>query len=314
MKPILRSAGALVALTLFAAAFAPADATDSTSVTLAWLTRINMYRTLDELPPLANDPTLTAGAQAHAIYLIKNFAKRVRAGTSKSDEIGRESAKKPFYTDGGGAAAPHSEADFAFGAHQSQEEALDRWVEGPHHRMLLLNPDLERIGYGYYCERSLCAQVIDVEDGISKLPPDPSKQAAIEFPPANSTISLDRLTMEAPDPLTACPGYTYPVGLPITFQIGSFVGAKLGPYSIVRKDHPSAPPIEACGYDAFTYRNPARSHMATVIGGLKAYGAVVVIPRHPLPAGIYRATISVNDREYGWSFTIAPGESHASAR
>jgi hypothetical protein len=279
-----------------------------------WLARINMYRAMDQLPPIANDPVLTRGAQDHAVYVIKNFAKEVHAGKVTAAEISAESSQRRLRTSAGSAVAPHSEIDFAFGEHQSQQAAIDRWIEGPHHRMLLLNPELERIGYGYYCEGGLCAQIVDEEDGIAREPVDPDKQVAIEFPPANSTMSLNDLPQESPDPLAACPGYTYPTGLPITFEIGSYVGAKLTSYSIVRKDDPGHPSIEACGYDAFTYRNPARSQLATVVGGLKAFSGVVVIPRHPLEPGNYRATVTVNDRDYGWSFTIAPSNSSSAAR
>ncbi len=48
-----------------------------------WLARVNMYRAMDQLAPIANDPALTAGAQNHAVYLIKNFSRRVRDGSCK---------------------------------------------------------------------------------------------------------------------------------------------------------------------------------------------------------------------------------------
>jgi uncharacterized protein YkwD len=315
MKPRTQITLASIATMLFAGAMmlfvvAVASAAKQ-SAPESWLARVNMYRAMDQLPPIASDPALTEGAQKHAVYLIKNFAKQVRNGTANSADMSSESSKRSFSTSQGRTIAPHSEIDFTFGKHQSVEEAIDRWIKGPHHRMLLLNPELQRIGYGYYCEDGLCAQIVDVEDGIAHEPVDPDKEVAIEFPPANSTMSLDDLPQESPDPLTACPGYKYPAGLPITFQIGAYAGAKLTSYSIVRTDAPGAPPIEACGFDAYSYRNPSRSQLGVVIGGLKAFSAVVVIPRHPLAPGSYRATVTVNDRDYGWSFTIAPGESAA---
>ena len=279
-----------------------------------WLARVNMYRAMDHLPPIANDPSLSEGAQDHAIYLIRNLARRVRDGSASSADISSESPKKPLYTSRGRNVAPHCEVDFELGEHQSQDAAIDRWVQGPYHRMLLLNPSLQRMGYGYYCEKALCAQIVDVEDGIAREPVDPDKQVAIEFPPANSTLSLSELRHEEPNPLDACPGYAYPVGLPITFEIGAFAGAKLVSYSIVKKDAPRAAPIEACGYDAYNYRNEMRSQMAAVVGSLKAFSGVVVIPRHPLAAGSYRATVTVNDHEYSWSFAIAPDDTRSAAR
>jgi hypothetical protein len=180
--------------------------------------------------------------------------------------------------------------------------------------MLILNPALQRMGYGYFCDAAMCVQIVDVEDGIARKPVDPDKQVAIEFPPANSTLSLNDLQHEEPNPLNACPGYAYPVGLPITFEIGAFAGARLISYSIVKKDDPHPAPIEACGYDAYSYRNEMRSQMAAVVGTLKAFSGVVVIPRHPLTAGNYRATVIVNDHEYSWSFAIAPEDSRSASR
>ncbi|HLX38115.1 MAG TPA: CAP domain-containing protein [Candidatus Binataceae bacterium] len=279
-----------------------------------WLSRINMYRGMEELPALANDSALSEGAQGHAVYLIKNFSRGVRDGSASSADIGSESSKKPFYTPGGHRVAPHSEVAFDSGEHQSQDASIDKWMQGPYHRMLLLNPALQRIGYGYYCEDGLCAQVLDIEDGIARDPVEPDKEVAIEFPPANSTLSLSDLRHEEPSPLESCPGYAFPVGLPITFEVGSFAGAKLVSYSIVKKDDASAKPIEACGYDAYTYRNELRSRMSAVVGTLKAFSGVVVIPRRPLEPGTYRATIVVNDREYSWPFTIAPSDERAASR
>ncbi|HLI82195.1 MAG TPA: CAP domain-containing protein [Candidatus Binataceae bacterium] len=304
MRKLLASLAMLTAIAGRAYAAAP---------TPPWLARINMYRGMEQLPPIANDPELSEGAQNHAIYLIKNFARAVQDGSAGAADISSESSKRAAYTSRGHSIAPHCEVDFELGRHQSPDAAIDRWVQGPYHRMLLLNPALQRMGYGYSCEEGLCAQIVDVEDGIAREPVDPDKQVALEFPPANSTLSLNELRHEDPNPLDACPGYAYPVGLPITFEIGAFAGAKLVSYSIVKKDSRAAP-IEACGYDAYNYRNERRSQMAAVVGTLKAFSGVVVIPRHPLEAGNYRATVIVNDKEYSWSFAIAPEDSRSASR
>ncbi len=306
-----------LAIALLSAGLSPAHAAPSSGQSSApppWLVRINMYRAMEQLPPLENDPVLTEGSQNHAVYLVKNFARRVHDGTADNAEMSTESEARPSYSSRGRTAAPHCEVDFAYGPHQSQEAAIDRWMEGPLHRMLLLNRDLLRVGYGYYCEKSLCAQTVDVVDGLREHSIDPDQQIAIEFPPANSTLSISDLPYEAPDPLSACPGYTYPVGLPITFEIGSFVGAKLTSFSLVETDDPAASPIEACGYDAYSYRNQARNQMARVVGGLKAFSGIVVIPRRPLAPGNYRVSVTVNDNQYSWSFAIAPHDSRSAAR
>jgi cysteine-rich secretory family protein len=279
-----------------------------------WLARINMYRAMDQLPPIANDRALTTGDQNHAVYLIKNFAQRLRDGSATPADINSESSSTPLFTKAGRDAAPHSETDFVFGEHQSPEDAIDLWMQGPHHRMLLLNPALIRIGYGFYCENGLCAQTVDVVDGIDSKPIAPDNQYAIEFPPADSTLSLNDLPHEMPDPLSACPGYAYPAGLPITFEIGFSARAKLSAYSIVKSDEPGAPPIEACGYDAYSYRNESRAQTGRIVGDLRSFGAIVVIPRRPLDPGNYRARVTVNDKQFSWMFAIAPNDSVSTAR
>jgi hypothetical protein len=272
-----------------------------------------MYRAMEQLPPVADDPRLSEGSGNHAKYLAMNFGERVRDGTALAADMHTEVASRQYFSRVGLASAPHCEVDFELSDHQSEEDGIDTWIEGPLHRMLLLNPNLERMGYGHYCEKSVCVQAVNVIDGVSEKPFDPDKQVAIEFPPANSTMSLYDLPNEMPSPLTACSGYTYPVGLPITFQTGFYAGARLSAFAIVNKDEPKAPPIEACGFDAYSYRNDARDQMGRVVGGLKAFSGVVVIPRNPLKPGAYHASVTVNDNEYGWSFSIAPHESRSAA-
>ena len=83
-----------------------------------------MYRAMDQLPPVANDPALTEGAQNHAVYLIKNFASAVRDGTAKSAEMSSESPTRPFFsTSQGRTCRTHCEIDFTFGEHQIAGES-----------------------------------------------------------------------------------------------------------------------------------------------------------------------------------------------
>ena len=96
-----------------------------------------------------------------------------------------EAPERSGFTKIGRSAAPHCEVDFEIGGDQSQAAAIDNWVEGPLHRMLLLNPALVRIGYGYYCDKSVCVQTINAVDGLAKKSLDADAQVAIEFPPAN---------------------------------------------------------------------------------------------------------------------------------
>ena len=56
---------------------------------------------------------------------------------------------------------------------------------------------------------------------------------------------------EWPNPLASCPGYTFPVGTPITVQMGALMKVLLESYSI--EDETKGQQVEACAFDAGTY-------------------------------------------------------------
>ncbi len=169
----------------------------------------------------------------------------------------------------------------------------------------MLNPDLERVGYGQFCERGLCAAALNVQSGIATDAPGANSRAVM-FPAARSTIRDGTFATdngEWPSPFTPCPGYTKPTGLPITLQLGRDVPAVLQSYSLEREGSP----VQACGYDAGAYRNP--QPLATTMGrrALTYFGAIVIIPRKPLVRGnTYLVRATVSGAHYVWWFKVAP--------
>jgi len=113
---------------------------------------------------------------------------------------------------------------------------------------------------------------------------------------------LDELPGEWPNPLTACPNYAFPVGVPITIQLGVNVDAKLTSYALTQ----ASKAVEACGFDAATYSNPNPEEMKRAVGGMKLNGEVVIVPRKTLERGAtYEVSATVNDQPYSWSFTVS---------
>ena len=125
----------------------------------------------------------------------------------------------------------------------------------------------------------------------------------VEFPPEGTSFAIPTMdAREWPNPLTSCPGYSPPVGLPISLQMGRQI--KLQSYSL--RDLTKDRAVEACAFDAATYENPdlvAERHARET---LKIYGAIVLIPRHALiPGHHYRVEVKTLRHTVNWSFAIA---------
>ncbi len=115
-------------------------------------------------------------------------------------------------------------------------------------------------------------------------PPEEQKPypRAIEFPPDRANVALDWVGLESPDPLESCPGYSRPVGLPLTLQLGRLVDTKLTAHSLTE----DGKPIEHCAFDADSYRNHIHSLQQFGHWNLRDAGAVVIVPRSPLQPGL----------------------------
>jgi hypothetical protein len=93
--------------------------------------------------------------------------------------------------------------------------------------------------------------------------------------------------------------------LPITLEIGPWADTKLGEHSLLR----GSEPVEHCAFDASSYTNADGFVQERGRNGLKAFGAVVIIPRMPLtPGERYTVTVTAQGKPYTWSFTIAGKE------
>ncbi len=270
-----------------------------------WLARLNAYRAAAKLAPVEDDPALSSGDAAHARYLVAN-----EAGAIQSGRIGpamhAEEPGKPFFTRAGLKAAELSDVDADFSSPPVVPPsgwAIDNWMTGPFHRMWLLNPALKSVGYGQFCRRGVCAAALNVQSGIDHA--DPVSRAPVMYPPDGGTVADGTFGAdegEWPDPLAPCAGYATPTGIPITLQLGLNAPAVLEKYSLER----NGTRVEACGFDASSYRNSDPTSVSRAREGLHHFGAVVIVPREPLVAGAtYTVRATVSGRRYRWSFRAA---------
>jgi hypothetical protein len=272
----------------------------------AWLLPLNRFRGVAHLLFVSADPELSVGDREHARYLVYNYRKEIRRGRNLGDSAHTESSSNPWYSAQGKAAAAGADVEFAVGppdfAPGSRSWALDSWMTVPFHRLLILSPGLRRVGYGEFCDRGVCAAVLSARS-------DGNAAAAfaypIEFPPNGTLVKFHSARGEWPDPLSACPGYAAPSGLPITLEFGALANPRFSGYTLTLNGTAPAA-IEACGFDANSYRSsePAADRRARQT--LRDSGAVVVIPRDPLLPGNYTVSIAAAGRQYSWSFTVSP--------
>jgi hypothetical protein len=277
--------------------------------TAVWLGPLNEYRAMLGLRAAESDPALSAGDSAHARYLVKNFGDPIKAGRLGA-EAHSENTSLPFASVAGGRAAAASDIEESANPENSSSTlprmSLDGWMSLAFHRFWIINPGLRTAGYGQFCEDTVCVAGLDLLSGAANIPPDPAPfPQPLKFPPAGGTTRLNSSGNEWPNPLTACPGYNAPTGLPITLELGTMMEVHMSAYSLTLNGTAPAA-LEACGFDAASFANPDPAQQSRAKDLLHHFGAVVVIPRAPLNAGNYSVSITANGHPYKWSFAIEP--------
>ena len=262
-----------------------------------WLERINHYRTMARLGALHEDSQLSAAVSAHASYLLLNYSQEIRSGNSLGDAGHSEDSAKRGYSKDGAQAAQNSQLGWGCGAYNADAQ-IDQWIAGPFHRLAMLNPFVEKAGFGEAAAKGCWVTGL-------RLPPPQEEvkpyDVAVQFPPEGASISLDWTGNEAPDPLTSCDDYEMPAGLPITIQLGRLVEAELSAHSLTA----DGVAIEHCAFDAHSYRNPNASMQEYGRWALSSSGAIMIIPRAPLRSGArYSVSITAGDKTYAWSFRV----------
>jgi uncharacterized protein YkwD len=282
-----------------------------------WLARLNYFRAMAGLDPVADDTKMSAGDVMHARYLVKNYAGKPNPGL----DAHLESSKNKWYTAEGYAAGRTSDVIPPSGMELTGQQAIDIWIEGPFHRFPILNPALKEAGFGVYREDGESAIAMQLRkpsafenplvspshrsfiNDDSEAPSDDEAVARpIEFPPPNSSFPLASFsTREWPNPLASCPGYQNPTGFPITLQLGAQAEPKLQSAILTTEGRV----VESCSFDASIYRGDDQTMTYAGQASLSSYGAIIVVPRERLHSGAtYDVQIVADGKPYQWSFRI----------
>lgn len=299
------------------------------------LYRWNFYRTAAGVPPIADESDLNDAALHHAKYLVRNHIEWgdavIRDGrmieTGWNGSAHYESVGNPWYTADG--------ADWAGATTIIRGSAIPldgaSLVDGQAERLsstAVINPQLTAVGFGRYCAGQDCAGVVVYRQGLEKsqflalyegngmdwnamLGSMPFTRARlrmpIEFPAHGMQFpSGAERAGEYPDPMSSCPGFARPIGVPIILELGAPVsGDEVKVSSSSLSD--GAAQIETCAFDATTYSNPDGLQQTLARRILHYGGIVVVIPKNPLqPGHDYSVNIVADSHTYVWSFSIAP--------
>ena len=264
-----------------------------------WLVRVNLYRATASLPPVLEDPALSSGVWQHARYMVRHD---VIKHVQKPDD--------DWATLEGAAAAAASDLAGSTRPSEPDSWAIDTWMQAPFHAVGILDPGLRNVGFGMYSQSDGNIQTaagINILSGRAR--PPASVTYPVVWPGHGATVPIAAHFSEYPSPLTSCPGYRAPSGLPLIVQLGSGRNAPSATrswlYAAGEKEQ-----LEHCVFDQHTYRNgrPVEQQLGRSI--LASRNAIVVIPRRPLtPGSSYRVVVSAGGRTIDWTFRVgAAGE------
>ena len=258
-----------------------------------WLDRVNAYRASAGLPAVVEEPALSDAIREHARYMARH------------DRIEHAQNGRRRWASANGAAAA-AVSNLAGSTRDDEPEwwAVDMWMQAPFHALGILDPALARVGFGIHRARGGLIQTAAGLDVLRGRATRTDARFPIVWPAAGAIVPLATHTDEYPSPLTSCPGYRSPSGLPLIVQAGS--GAKIPEVlgSVVLDE---TGPLEHCVFSETTYRNPDGGDQALGRSILASRDAVVVIPRRPLRNGaLYRVVLELaGERRIDWSFRVA---------
>jgi uncharacterized protein YkwD len=240
--------------------------------------RVNAYRKTAGLDPVVLDPLLSKGCTAHAEYILKNIDLVQTRKLNPADE----DPKLPGYSALGKRIARRAYID-------GQEAAalIDNWMASLHQRLVLLNPDLRRIGVGQVKAPDLPPlSVLDlhtgeVSDQVVLFPADRQKDVPLTHGGENPSPVPDAKGNKAGFPITV----VFPEGTPlknVTAKLEDAAGKEV-PAWLATPEKPVVSP-------AYQRNN------------------IILVPQQPLrPGTTYTVTVKAQwgdePWERKWSFT-----------
>jgi len=263
----------------------------------AALARVNYYRNLAGLPPVAAEPRLALVAQAHSSYL------------DSTNEMGHYEDKKsnPFYTGN----SPFDRIDFSGYDYAEAGEvvarqhsshpaaAVDALMTAVYHRFIILSVDFVHAGPGVALQSSGGADELDVtvDFGAEALPPAPPASTVTVYPVLGQTgVPTDfNPAEELPSPM---PGHNL-VGYPVSIQVDARRTLAVQSFELYQTAPVATP--QALPAKLLTHAADAET----------PGHAAALIPVAPLaPAAIYKAVFSGSvdgtPVSTSWEFMTAP--------
>src|SRR5262245_53949361 len=257
-----------------------------------WLATVNLYRGLAGLAAVTESPDWSAGDLQHAHYMVA------------TDTIGHsEDPGSPFYTADGDAAARNSNVAGTSDLSATEGWAVDSWMSGPFHAIGILDPALAVSGFGIFHGAGTSIQTAAALDVIRGRSVNPAAVFPVVFPSDGRTLPIGTFKgHEVPDPLSACPGYAAPTGVPLILQFDPGAPPPTVTASTLTRD---GVVVEHCRFDGTTYVNPDPDVQSIGRNVLGTRGAVVLMPRDPLMKGVsYGVSLTADGTTLTWSFTV----------
>ncbi len=247
-----------------------------------WLTTVNYYRAMSNLPPVAEDPNLSVGSYNHSCYMLQNGIAH--------DEI----PGLPGYTPEGDLAGNNGNVAVSSVYGIEARQHIELWMTGPFHAIGILRPNLTTVGFGK-CDSTATAPwrsgaTLDILRGLGGTG---VQTEPILFPGNGTTTNLDKFITESPNPMTYC-GWTGTAGLPILALMPEALG---GPAAATVTG--SSGSLNVCVLTQYNTSGVASQILA-------GNNAVVVIPRNQLASDTYSVSVGTPFRNVNWSFTVDP--------
>jgi uncharacterized protein YkwD len=260
-----------------------------------WLRYLNQFRLQAGLPLLAENSDWSHGGAAHSRYMALHD---IATHSQDPSHAG--------YSQEGALAAANGNIAMSGSADVSLVWPIDYWMSTAFHALPMLDPQLQRVGYGDYRDPYSPAGLtatLDVKRGLAGLPE--GLEYPITFPKAGGQLWVTSLRMpEFPDTVAGCPGYSRITGAPIFVQIGPGDRIPFVTRTELLKD---GRPVDHCFFDETTYRNNNPYWQTIGQQILNERDAIVILPRLPFEIGSnYRATVEANGQTITWEFAIVP--------
>ncbi|HVH47972.1 MAG TPA: CAP domain-containing protein [Labilithrix sp.] len=270
--------------------FSPDEATSKCGT---WLECTNYHRASAGIAPISEDRSLQEGVTNHAKYMVQN-----------KEVTHYEKVGKTGYTASGEKAGKKSNVTGS-NVQWEARDAIDSWLQAPFHALNMLSPRLARSAYGQYyaddgSQRMVFAAALNTSDGIDR---SRVHEYPFVWPGDRTTVALSYYYGENPDPLTSCPGYKAPAGVPLLAMLGD------GSSAVGTVEHSltlDGVPVEHCEIDEANYSHPSADAQKIGRDILKSRSAVLIVAKEPLaPGGTYAVSVKGSGVSVDWTFRVS---------